>query len=167
VLETRFRNFAPFIQAEIRAHERLTLHAGVRHEYAELEVGSFHTIASTTKPAGGVSVEGGSPTFEETLFNTGLVFELSDWAQLYANYSEGFGMPDVGRVLRGISQPGMSVDSFLDLQPIVTDNREVGLRFNHGPFDAEIGYFESNADLGARLEKCRRGLSDSPRAQRN
>ena len=152
VPETRFRNFAPFIQAEIRAHERLTLHAGVRHEYAELEVGSFHTIASTTKPAGGVSVEGGSPTFEETLFNTGLVFELTDWAQLYANYSEGFGMPDVGRVLRGISQPGMSVDSFLDLQPIVTDNREVGLRFNHGPFDAEIGYFESNADLGARLE---------------
>ncbi|WP_172143956.1 TonB-dependent receptor [Pseudomonas tumuqii] len=152
VPETRFRNFAPFFQAEIQASERLTLHTGVRHEFARLDIDDFHTIASTTTPAGGVSVEGGSPTFEETLFNAGLVFQATDWAQVFANYSEGFGMPDVGRVLRGIGQPGLSVDSFLDLQPIVTDNREIGLRFNQGPFDAEVSYFESDAELGARLQ---------------
>jgi len=149
VPKTVFKNLAPFLQAELRATERLTLHGGVRHEFAELEVDSFRTIASA---GGGVSVEGGAPDFEETLYNAGLVFQANDWAQLFANYSEGFGMPDVGRVLRGISQPGQSVDSFLDLQPIVTDNREIGLRFNHGPFDAEISYFESDSDLGSRLE---------------
>ncbi|SDI15404.1 iron complex outermembrane recepter protein [Pseudomonas benzenivorans] len=149
VPETVFKNLAPFLQAELRATERLTLHGGVRHEFAELEVDSFRTIASA---GGGVSVEGGTPDFEETLYNAGLVFQASAWAQVFANYSEGFGMPDVGRVLRGISQPGQSVDSFLDLQPIVTDNREIGLRFNHGPFDAEISYFESDSDLGSRLE---------------
>ena len=149
VPETVFKNLAPFLQAELRATERLTLHGGVRHEFAELEVDSFRTIASA---GGGVSVEGGNPDFEETLYNAGLVFQASAWAQVFANYSEGFGMPDVGRVLRGISQPGQSVDSFLDLQPIVTDNREIGLRFNHGPFDAEISYFESDSDLGSRLE---------------
>lgn len=152
VPETRFRNFAPFLQADIQATERLSLHTGVRHEFARLDVDGFRTIASTTTPPGGVSVEGGSPTFEETLFNAGLVFQATDWAQVFANYSEGFGMPDVGRVLRGISQPDQSVDSFLDLQPIVTDNREIGLRFNHGPFDAEISYFESDAELGSRLQ---------------
>lgn len=152
VPETQFRNLAPFLQAEIRASERLTLHAGVRHEFAELDVGSFQTIASTTKPAGGVTVEGGKPDFEETLFNGGLVYQVNDWAQVFANYSEGFGMPDVGRVLRGISQPNQSVDSFLDLQPIVTDNREVGLRLNWAPVDFEISYFESDSDLGSRLE---------------
>jgi iron complex outermembrane receptor protein len=152
VPETVFKNLAPFLQAELRATERLTLHGGVRHEFAKLEVDSFKTIASTTKPAGGVSVEGGEPDFEETLYNAGLVFQATDWAQVFANYSEGFGMPDVGRVLRGIGQPGLSVDSFLDLQPIVTDNREIGLRLNHGPFDAEISYFESDSDLGSRLE---------------
>jgi iron complex outermembrane receptor protein len=149
VPETVFKNLAPFLQAELRATERLTLHGGVRHEFAKLEVDSFRTIASA---GGGVSVEGGNPDFEETLYNAGLVFQASDWAQVFANYSEGFGMPDVGRVLRGISQPGLSVDSFLDLQPIVTDNREIGLRLNQGPFDAEISYFESDADLGSRLE---------------
>ncbi len=153
VPETRFRNFAPFLQAEINATDRLTLHTGVRHEFAQLEVDDFHTIASTTKPAGGVSVEGGNPDFEETLFNAGLVFQINDWAQVFGNYSEGFGMPDVGRVLRAIKTPGQSVAEFLDLQPIVTDNRELGLRFNQGPFDGEISYFESDAELGSRLEE--------------
>jgi iron complex outermembrane receptor protein len=152
VPKTVFRNFAPFLQAEIKAHERLTLHTGVRHEYAELEVDAFKTIASTTSPAGGVMVQGGNPNFEETLFNAGLVYQANDWAQVFANYSEGFGMPDVGRVLRAINQPGQSVDNFLDLQPIVTDNREIGLRLNWRTLDLEISYFESDSDLGARLQ---------------
>lgn len=148
VPETVFQNLAPFIQAEVRATERLTLHGGLRHEFAKLDVDTFRTIAS----AGGVTVEGGKPDFEETLHNIGLVYQATDWAQVFANYSEGFGMPDVGRVLRGISQPNQSVDDFLDLQPIVTDNREVGVRLNWQDVDAEISYFESDADLGSRLE---------------
>ncbi len=151
VPETVFRNYAPFLQAEIRALDQLTLHAGVRHEFADLDVDSFRTIAST-KPVGSVDVEGGNPTFEETLYNAGLVWQMNDWAQLFANYSEGFGMPDVGRVLRGIGTPGTSVDNFLDLQPVVTENREIGFRLNHEPFDAEISYYESDADLGSRLD---------------
>jgi len=152
VPETVFRNYAPFLQAEIRALEQLTFFTGVRHEFAELEVDSFRTIASTNPALGGVTVEGGQPKFEETLYNAGLVWQMNDWAQLFANYSEGFGMPDVGRVLRGIGTPGTRVDNFLDLQPIVTENREIGLRLKHGPFDAEISYYESDADLGSRLD---------------
>lgn len=152
VPETVFRNYAPFLQAEVRLLEQLTLFTGVRHEFAELEVDSFRTIASTNSALGGVDVEGGQPNFEETLYNAGLVWQMNDWAQLFGNYSEGFGMPDVGRVLRGIGTPGTRVDNFLDLQPIVTENREIGLRLKHGPFDAEISYYESDADLGSRLD---------------
>jgi iron complex outermembrane receptor protein len=152
VPETVFRNYAPFLQAEIRAMEDLTFFAGVRHEFADLDVDSFKTIASTNPALGGVDVEGGNPNFEETLYNAGVVWQMTDWVQLFANYSEGFGMPDVGRVLRGISTPGTRVDNFLDLQPVVTENREIGFRLNHGPFDAEISYYESDADLGSRLD---------------
>ncbi|MGK9066975.1 TonB-dependent receptor [Stutzerimonas chloritidismutans] len=152
VPETVFRNYAPFLQAEVRTLDSLTLFAGVRHEFAELEVDSFRTIASTNPALGGVDVEGGNPSFEETLYNAGLVWQINDWAQLFGNYSEGFGMPDVGRVLRGIGTPNTRVDSFLDLQPVVTENREIGLRLKQGPFDAEISYYESDADLGSRLD---------------
>ncbi|MCY1269319.1 Ferric aerobactin receptor precursor [compost metagenome] len=152
VPETVFKNYAPFIQAELRPVERLTLHGGLRREFAELEVDSFRTIASTTVPPGGVTVEGGNPKFNETLHNVGFVFQATDWAQVFANYSEGFGMPDVGRVLRGINRPNLSVESFLDLQPVVTDNREIGLRLNWAPVDFEISFYESDSDLGSRLE---------------
>lgn len=150
VPETIYRNFAPFLQAELRPFKRLRLQGGVRREFAELDVDSFQTVWSTNKN-GGVAVEGGNPTFRETLYNFGAVVQATDWVQLFANYSEGFGMPDVGRVLRAIKTPGLRVDDFLDLQPIVTDNREVGLRLNHGPVDAELSYFQSDADLGSRL----------------
>lgn len=151
VPETRFRNFAPFLQAELRPLDRLKLLGGVRREFAELDVATFHTVASTTRPAGGVTVQGGKPTFEETLYNAGVVFQATDWAQLFANYSEGFGMPDVGRVLRAIGRSNQRVDNFLDLKPIVTDNREYGMRMKHGPVDFELSYFESDSDFGARL----------------
>lgn len=148
VPETQFRNYAPFLQAEYRLLDPLTLQAGVRYEYAELDVDTFQTIAS----ANGVTVEGGNPSFDETLFNIGAVFQATGWLQLFGNYSQGFGMPDVGRVLRGIDQPGQDANDFLDLQPIVTDNREIGLRIDWKPIDFEFSYFESDSDLGARLE---------------
>lgn len=150
VPETRFRNFAPFFQAELRPYKRVKLLTGVRREYAQLDVNTFQTIWSTNK-ANGVSVAGGKPSFEETLFNTGIVLDATDWAQLFASYAQGFGMPDVGRVLRGIKTPNQSVADFLDLKPIVTDNREVGVRVKRGPVGFEVSYFESNADLGSRL----------------
>lgn len=153
VPETEFRNAAPFAQAELKAHEQVTLHAGVRHEFAKLNVDTFTTVAGTNSdPSSGVTVQGGTPSFEETLYNAGVVFQVTDWAQVFGNYSEGFGMPDVGRVLRGIGQPNQTVDTLIDLQPIVTDNREVGLRLNWQKWDAELSYYQSSSDLGSRLE---------------
>lgn len=151
VPETRFRNLAPFVQIELRPLDRLKLLGGIRREFAELKVDSFRTVASTRPASGGVSVEGGKPTFQETLYNAGLVFQATEWAQFFANYSEGFGMPDVGRVLRAINRPGQSVDDFLDLKPILTENREYGVRVKHGPVDFELSYYESYSDFGARL----------------
>ncbi len=151
VPESRYRNLAPFVQGEFQLIDPLTLHAGVRHEYAELEVDTFQTIDRSNVTQDNVTVEGGNPSFDETLFNLGLVYQVTDWAQLYANYSEGFGMPDVGRVLRGIKTPGLDIDSLLTLQPIVTDNREVGARFDWQRYGLELSYYESDSDFGQRL----------------
>jgi hypothetical protein len=38
-------------------------------------------------------------------------------------------MPDVGRVLRGISRPNQDVDTFLNVEPVVSDNTEVGVEY--------------------------------------
>ncbi|WP_020407128.1 TonB-dependent receptor [Hahella ganghwensis] len=148
VPETTYNNYAPFLQAEFKPVDSVILHAGVRYEHAELDVDTFQTLAS----ANSVSVEGGNPSFSETLYNTGLVIKPLDWLSLFANYSEGFGMPDAGRVLRGINQPDQDVDEFLNLQPILTDNREIGLRIDMQPVAFELSYYQSDSDLGSRLE---------------
>ncbi len=151
VPETRFRNAAVFLQGDYDLTEALSLHAGIRQEYAELEVDDYSTIDRSNVTQDNVSVGGGKPDFNETLYNAGIVYQATDWAQIYANYSEGFGMPDVGRVLRGIDTPGQNVDSLLTLQPIVTDNREIGARFDWDRYGLELSYFESNSDYGERL----------------
>ena len=152
VPETQFRNAAVFAQADFSLTETLTLQAGARHEQAKLNVDTYQAVdRSGPVMSDGVIVDGGSPKFDETLFNAGLVYQATSWAQLYTNYSEGFGMPDVGRVLRGIDQPGQDVDTLLQLRPIVTDNREVGSRFHWDRYGLEVSYYESRSDYGERL----------------
>lgn len=151
VPETTFKNYAPFLQAQLKPIDSVVLNAGVRHEKAKLDVGDFHTLYSTNG-AGGVDVEGGNPDFSDTLYNAGIVVSPLQWLSVFANYSEGFGMPDVGRVLRGISTADQNVSDFLNLQPIVTNNKEIGLRINWQPVDFELSYYESDSDIGSRLE---------------
>ncbi|MAA73609.1 MAG: TonB-dependent receptor [Salinisphaeraceae bacterium] len=149
VPRTTFENIAPFLQLnQLLLEGRMLISGGVRYERAELQADDFTTIAG----AGGVSVEGGNPDFDEVLPNVGVVFDLTDELSLYASYSEGFTMPDVGRVLRGVSTPGQSVDSLLNLEPVISDNEEIGLDYRSLNWRVHAAYFWSESDLGARLE---------------
>lgn len=147
VPETTYQNYAPFAQFELQASDRLILQAGARYEKAKLDVDTYQTVAARN----GVTVNGGQPEFDETVYNAGAVFKLTPSVSVFANYSQGFGMPDVGRVLRGVSVEGQDVDTLIDLSPIVTDNYEAGLRVNKQNVDFEISYYESNSDLGSRI----------------
>ena len=151
VPEATLKNYAPFLQLQFKPVNKWVFNAGIRHEKAKLDIASFHTLHSTNNN-GGVAVKGGSPDFSETLYNAGLVYSPANWFSVFANYSEGFGMPDVGHVLRGIGDKNQDVDSFLNLQPILTDNREIGFRINWQPLDFELSYYESDSDFGSRLE---------------
>ena len=151
VPKSQFRNYAAFLQGDVAVTNRLTLHTGVRYEHAELKVDTYNTIDRSNVTQDNVTVQGGNPDFNETLFNAGVVYQATDQLQLFANYSEGFGMPDVGRVLRGISDAGQDVDNLLVLEPIITDNREIGGRFDWDRYHFEVSYYESDSDFGERL----------------
>ena len=147
VPKTEYRNYAGFLQLDLRPLDKLAFSGGARYEYAKLNVDDYYTVEANN----GVLVRGGDPDFDEVLYNIGATYQFTDQVQLFANYSEGFGMPDVGRVLRGIKQSGKDVDNLLALKPIVTDNREVGLRLNGERTRFEVSYFESDSDYGERL----------------
>ncbi|KQZ60293.1 MULTISPECIES: TonB-dependent receptor [unclassified Lysobacter] len=149
VPETQYESWSPFVQAEWWLTDKIMLTGGLRYERGKLKVDDFNTIPANA--GGSRFVEGGSPKTSETLPNFGVVFEATDALKFYASYSEGYTVADIGRVLRGITAPNQRVDQLVDLSPVVSDNREIGLDFDNGRWLVHLAAYWSDSDLGSRL----------------
>ncbi|HEX7050427.1 MAG TPA: TonB-dependent receptor, partial [Longimicrobiales bacterium] len=103
---TKFVNYAPFLQLDLEAAEWLSLSGGLRWEIAHLDVPTFTTLAGNREDFQRIEVEGGSPSFDEPLFNIGGVVTPIEGLRFYGTLSQAYTMPDVGRVLRGVSEEG-------------------------------------------------------------
>ncbi len=146
VPESTYDNVAVFAQGGLNLGA-VDLSAGVRHERADLDVPDFTTLAAYNS----TFVIGGTPSFDETLLNAGVNWRITDSWSVFGGYSEGFNMPDVGRVLRGINTPGERIDDFLTLQPVVADNLEFGAKFVGDGVELRASVFRSYSGSGARL----------------
>lgn len=161
---TDFRSFAPFGQLNLGLFDNVVrLAGGVRYEDVRITVDDYTTLATSNR----VSVSGGSPRFADTLFNGGVIFEPISGIRAYASYAEGYTVPDVGRITRAINQPGVDIDNFLDISPIVSNNREVGVEVKRGPLDASATYFWSSSDKGQLLIARPDGIFDVQRQKVN
>ena len=141
-----FTSTAPFAQLEYE-YGPLTVRGGARREFAKLKVDTYRTLAFY----GNRTVEGGTLDFAETVTNLGAVWRLPAGFSAFASYNEGFGLPDVGLVLRSVNADGRSVEGLIDLQPIVTDNQEIGLAWRGRRGHVAISYYESTSDLGSQI----------------
>ncbi|ESZ88051.1 MAG: TonB-denpendent receptor [Blastomonas sp. CACIA14H2] len=161
---TDFRSLAPFAQANLKLFDGLVrLAGGARWENVEIKIDDYTTIATTTTPRGGVLVSGGSPKFDDVLFNGGVIIEPTQGIRLYASYAEGFTVPDVGRITRAIGTRGVDLDNFLDISPIISNNREIGAEVKRGPLDASVTYFWSSSTRGQLLVARPDGIFDVQR----
>jgi iron complex outermembrane receptor protein len=157
---TRFDSLAPFVQGNLKLFDgKVRLNGGARFENVTLKVKDFTTLAYY----GSRKVGGGSPEFKASLVNGGVVVEPATDLRLYASYAEGYTVPDIGRILRGINKDGVDVDSFLDISPIVSNNRELGAELKRGPFEASLSYFWSSSKLGQFLVANASGIFDVQR----
>ena len=147
VPEARLNEISPFVQFQRPLGSRLLLAGGARIEFARLAVDDYTTLPSNNA----VLVEGGTPSFSNVLPNVGAVYTLGHGWSTYASLSQGFTMPDAGRVLRDVRVPGLDVDGLFDLQPVVVDSREAGVDYQRGPLRAHVAYYHSNSDLGSLL----------------
>lgn len=152
---TTYEGWSPYLQLE-KPLGPVTLSGGVRYEFAELKIDDFTTIES----AGNTFVRGGAPSFEEALFNLGANWKLNRTVSLFAGYAQGFGMADVGRILRAVNKPGLDVDDFINLDPVVTDNWEGGVRLQGNGWRLGWSAYLSTSKLGARLVANASGIYD-------
>lgn len=144
---TTYQSLSPLLQLQWWPTDHVMLSAGLRYEKGELEVGDYTTLPRY----GARKVAGGKPTMNETLPNFGAVWYINDRLNAYASYSEGYTVADVGRVLRAINRDGQRVDNLVDLSPVVSDNREIGLEYDDGRFSGDIAYYTSESKLGSVL----------------
>lgn len=155
VPQTDFRSLAPFGQANLKLFDGVVrLAGGVRYENVQLDIPDYTTLAS----AGARAVTGGKPSFARALWNGGVVVEPVKGIRAYGSYAEGYTIADIGRVLRGITQPNIRIADFLDLTPVVSNNREIGVEVTQGPLDASATYYWSSSDLGQVLVRGSDGI---------
>ncbi len=175
---TKFRSFAPFGQANIKLFDGVVrLAGGARYENVKITIDDYRTLAATTFVAcpapsavptrpcglasyGGVAVAGGSPSFDDVLLNGGAIVEPIKGIRVYASYAEGYTAPDVGRITRAVSTAGVDIDNFLNIRPIVSNNREIGVEVKRGPLDASATYFWSSSKEGQLLIARPDGIFD-------
>lgn len=142
----KFTSTAPFAQLEYEVGP-VTIRGGARRESANLKVDSYRTLAFYKNTA----VQGGERSFSQWVKSLGAVWRLGGGWSTFVSYNEGFGVPDVGLVLRAVNTANQSVDKLISLEPVVTDNRELGLawRGRLGSFSASV--YDSRSDLGSQI----------------
>ena len=123
------------------------LRGGVRQEEGELKVDTYTTLPFYGPPTG-QTVQGGAPSFSKAIPNLGGVWRFNENLSAFVAYSQGFGLPDIGLILRAVNAPGRSVENLLDLRPIISNNQEVGITFHSRMINLSASYYDSRADSG-------------------
>lgn len=151
---TEFREVAPFAQVQRLLFNRVLVSGGARVEFATLRVNDFRTLPSS----GNTQVAGGAPSFTEVLPNVGVVVPVTRRFSVYSSFSEGFTMPDVGRVLRAVNVPNQDVDSLVSVSPVVAGNFEIGGDYRIDRAKFHLAYYRSSSERGALLERDAEGI---------
>ncbi|WP_018692459.1 TonB-dependent receptor [Algicola sagamiensis] len=136
------KQVAPFVQFQTQLYASLSAEFGIRHEKTSIHVDDFNTVF-------GGSIQGGSISFSKTSYNFGIVYQLTEHTDIYSNLSEGYDVPELGRVLRNVRDSFQLQDANID----AVDNRstEAGFRYDDDDTLFSLAFFRSTSDLGLQL----------------
>ena len=138
------QSLAGFAQANIPLGSRVTLRGGVRYEDFTVDIDDFRQ-----NPAFGArEVRGGTLDYDATTFNVGGVVSPADGVQLFAGFSQGFSITQVGRLLVNTPQPSVAEAR---PAPSAVDSYEVGVRVGSVRAQFTAAGFYATSDLGTSL----------------
>ncbi|MGD1850069.1 MAG: TonB-dependent receptor domain-containing protein [Cyanophyceae cyanobacterium] len=154
-----------FAQGTWDISEQFQLSGGIRYENIDVSVEDYRLAFITTNELPR-DRQGGEANFDDVAFNAGLVYSPTPEISLFANFSQGFSIPDVGSILT--SGPDFDLGSDLRLEPQKVDNYEIGIRADFGRIQASLTGFYNSSDLGTRIAIDDAGFGRVVRApQRN
>ncbi|NEQ32181.1 MAG: TonB-dependent receptor, partial [Leptolyngbya sp. SIO4C5] len=111
-------------------------------------------------------IEGGSRTFDSTVFNLGTVYKFTPELGVFANFSQGFSVPTFLSFLGFPPVPStFTIDGSIDdLQPQKVNQYELGIRGHWDTVQFSLAGFYNTSELGARLVEDERGILTLQRA---
>ncbi|NEO26836.1 MAG: TonB-dependent receptor, partial [Kamptonema sp. SIO4C4] len=139
-------NFGAFAQFIWNTNDRFTLRGGLRYEDISLSTDDFETFF-------GSSAQNGDKNLSDTVFNLGATLDVTDNVNVYANFAQGFTVPDFGRILRFPEFNGIvSVsESIAITEPQKVDSYELGVRGDWDNLQGSLALFYTYSDLGVTL----------------
>ena len=146
-------SIAPYLQGSFKINDNINIKAGVRYDYAELKVNTYNTIPYSPKQDGNfnpsVTVRGGTLSFDKLSFNLGLKYTVNEKFIPYINFSQGFSMSELSRILRQTDNPEILHNT--DIKAVSINNYEIGFTSYLGPIKVEAAGYYSTSNIGTGL----------------
>lgn len=135
---------AVFGQAEVPIGNVGLIRGGVRHEDIAVDVDSLESNRV------GNTISAGTIEYSETLPNLGGVLYLTETDELFANYSKGFTVSSIGRVITDHSGGDANAEDF-ESEAETIDNYEIGVRGGQR-LRYSVAAFYSESDNGTTFD---------------
>lgn len=135
-----------FAQLQHKFNDQWSIDGGLRYEYATAAFDDFIPLSEINN-ASPATVQGGKVRYDAALGNIGVVYSPVPGQEIYAAFSQGFQLPDVGVQIRN-ARAGFDIASS-DLEPVRTNNYELGWRGSLGEQTlASLALFYTTSKLG-------------------
>lgn len=158
---------AGFVEASYEVNDALTVNGGVRYQYVDTKVGDFigaqQQIAILQGTATSAdAIPGGSVSYDAVLLNAGATYSITNTQQVYANFSQGFELPDPAKYY-GFGAYSLAGGHYTltnsvnvaqsALEAIKTNSFELGYRLDEGDYRFDTAAFYSLSDRSITLNR--------------
>lgn len=141
-------NAAAYVQNNLNWNNRWMFKAGVRYQETEVQVDDYNTLKlcrNDTTCSTAFSVKGGTLNYDLTTYNLGVRYTANALFSPFINYSEGYDISDLGRLLRSAT--------VTDLAQVQTEaskvkHYEIGASSDINNLHIEFAAFKSTSTLG-------------------
>ena len=154
-----------FAQGSWDISDQWQISGGLRYENFDVSVDDTQ-LAFLLTPNLPRDREGGDINADDVVFNAGLIYRPIPEIGLFANFAQGFSIPDVS-LIAGNAFATFNIDDIL-LEPQKVDNYEIGIRAEFDRIQATLSGFYSESELGTGFFVDASGIPAPVRApQRN
>ncbi|WP_406610509.1 TonB-dependent receptor [Agarivorans sp. JK6] len=157
------QKLSAFGQANWDINQDWSVSGGLRYQYIEHEVGDNVGVLQqhlagigAYGPISPDAIKGGKTDYNELLLNLGAIYRINDQQQLWANFSQGFNLPDPAKYYGNGTYSGTYGDgpSLVDsinvadnrLEGVKTNSLELGWRTAQQNYDVQLAAYYSLSD---------------------